>query len=107
MIYGPKNDGTYIVEFKAAGGEALAIPHHRQDVWTARRRSFGNGGRSLTGAPSKFPILERASNIQQTSSLRPASLKKVLDSGSSAPTDALSYPFTLVPTRPAKIPRPT
>ncbi len=25
MIYGPKRDGTYIVEFKAADGESLAI----------------------------------------------------------------------------------
>ena len=25
MIYGPKSDGTYIVEFKTADGEALAI----------------------------------------------------------------------------------
>jgi hypothetical protein len=25
MIYGPKSDGTYIVEFKTAEGEALAI----------------------------------------------------------------------------------
>jgi hypothetical protein len=25
MIYGPKDDGTYIVEFKTAAGEALAI----------------------------------------------------------------------------------
>jgi hypothetical protein len=25
MIYGPKNDGTYIVEFRTADGEALAI----------------------------------------------------------------------------------
>jgi hypothetical protein len=25
MIYGPKNDGTYIVEFTTAAGEALAI----------------------------------------------------------------------------------
>jgi hypothetical protein len=25
MIYGPKNDGTYIVEFKTAGGEGVAI----------------------------------------------------------------------------------
>jgi hypothetical protein len=25
MIYGPKNDGTYIVEFKTADGEASAI----------------------------------------------------------------------------------
>jgi hypothetical protein len=25
MIYGPKNDGTYVVEFRTAEGEALAI----------------------------------------------------------------------------------
>jgi len=25
MIYGPKNDGTYIVEFKTSAGEARAI----------------------------------------------------------------------------------
>jgi len=25
MIHGPKNDGTYIVEFRTAAGEALAI----------------------------------------------------------------------------------
>jgi hypothetical protein len=24
MIFGPKNDGTYIIEFKMAAGEALA-----------------------------------------------------------------------------------
>jgi len=29
MIYGPKDDGTYVVEFRTAAGEALAIsiPH--------------------------------------------------------------------------------
>jgi hypothetical protein len=25
MIYGPKDDGTYVVEFKTSAGEALAI----------------------------------------------------------------------------------
>jgi hypothetical protein len=25
MIYRPKNDGTYIIEFKTAAGEALTI----------------------------------------------------------------------------------
>lgn len=25
MIYGPKDDGAYVIEFKQAGGEALAI----------------------------------------------------------------------------------
>jgi hypothetical protein len=37
MIYGPKNDGTYIVEFKTADGEALAIsvPRGETRVLTA------------------------------------------------------------------------
>jgi len=25
MIYGPKNDGSYVVEFRTAGGESLAL----------------------------------------------------------------------------------
>ena len=25
MIYGPKTDGTYVIEFRTAAGEALAI----------------------------------------------------------------------------------
>jgi hypothetical protein len=32
MIYGPKNDGTYIVEFKMADGEALAISVPREET---------------------------------------------------------------------------
>ena len=32
MIYGPKNDGTYIVEFKTADGEALAISVPRNET---------------------------------------------------------------------------
>jgi len=30
--YGPKNDGTYIVEFRTAAGEALAISIPRTDA---------------------------------------------------------------------------
>jgi hypothetical protein len=35
MIYGPKNDRTYIIEFKTAAGEALASPHgmRSRDFW--------------------------------------------------------------------------
>jgi hypothetical protein len=56
-----------------------------------------------------FEVPDFGTSIQYPASIfAPAgNLKKVLDSGSSAQTDALSYPFTLVPTRPAKIPRPT
>jgi hypothetical protein len=34
MIYGPKDDGTYVVEFRTAEGEALAIliPRTEADV---------------------------------------------------------------------------
>jgi hypothetical protein len=34
MIYGPKDDGTYVVEFRTADGEALAIsiPRTEADV---------------------------------------------------------------------------
>jgi len=32
MIYGPKNDGTYVVEFRAAAGEALAISIPRTEA---------------------------------------------------------------------------
>ena len=32
MIYGPKNDGTYVVEFKTADGEALAISVPRNET---------------------------------------------------------------------------
>jgi hypothetical protein len=29
MIFGPKDDGSYVVEFRTAAGEALAIPLRR------------------------------------------------------------------------------
>jgi hypothetical protein len=32
MIYGPKNDGTYIVEFRRAAGEPLAISIPRTEA---------------------------------------------------------------------------
>lgn len=36
MIYGPKRDGTYIVEFKTADGEALAISIPATETWGIR-----------------------------------------------------------------------
>ena len=36
MIYGPKNDGTYIVEFTTAAGEALAISIPRTETAVIR-----------------------------------------------------------------------
>jgi hypothetical protein len=32
MIYGPKNDGTYVVEFKTADGEEIAISVPRNET---------------------------------------------------------------------------
>jgi hypothetical protein len=39
MIYGPKNDGTYIVEFRTAAGEALAISIPRIEASVVISRS--------------------------------------------------------------------
>jgi hypothetical protein len=36
MIYGPKDDGTYVVEFRTAGGEALAISIPRTEAGVIR-----------------------------------------------------------------------
>jgi hypothetical protein len=36
MIYGPKGDGTYIVEFRTAAGEALAISIPRSEASVIR-----------------------------------------------------------------------
>jgi hypothetical protein len=36
MIYGPKNDGTYVVEFRTAEGEALAISIPRTETAVVR-----------------------------------------------------------------------
>jgi len=36
MIYGPKDDGTYIVEFRTAAGEALAISIPRSEASVVR-----------------------------------------------------------------------
>ena len=36
MIYGPRTDGTYIVEFKTAAGEALAISIPRTEAAVIR-----------------------------------------------------------------------
>jgi hypothetical protein len=36
MIYGPKDDGTYIVEFRTATGEALAISIPRTETAVIR-----------------------------------------------------------------------
>ncbi len=36
MIYGPKNDGTYIVEVKTAAGESLAISIPRTETAVIR-----------------------------------------------------------------------
>jgi hypothetical protein len=36
MIYGPKDDGTYVVEFRTAAGEALAISIPRNEAGVIR-----------------------------------------------------------------------
>jgi hypothetical protein len=36
MIFGPKTDGTYVVEFRTAAGEALAISIARTEASVVR-----------------------------------------------------------------------
>jgi hypothetical protein len=36
MIFGPKDDGTYVVEFRTADGEALAISIPRSEAAVIR-----------------------------------------------------------------------
>jgi hypothetical protein len=36
MIFGPKADGTYVIEFRTAAGEALAISIPRAGHWHRR-----------------------------------------------------------------------
>jgi hypothetical protein len=36
MIYGPKTDGTYVVEFRTAAGETLAISMPRTEAAVVR-----------------------------------------------------------------------
>jgi hypothetical protein len=36
MIFGPKDDGTYVVEFRTAAGEALAISVPRTEAAVIR-----------------------------------------------------------------------
>jgi hypothetical protein len=36
MIFGPKSDGTYVVEFRTSGGEALAISVPRDETAVLR-----------------------------------------------------------------------
>jgi hypothetical protein len=47
MIYGPKADGTYIVEFRTAAGEALAI---------SIPRTRDNGGPVLPGTHALWAV---------------------------------------------------
>jgi hypothetical protein len=39
MIYGPKDDGTYVVEFRTAAGEALAISIPRNEAGVIRHKN--------------------------------------------------------------------
>jgi hypothetical protein len=36
MIYGPKDDGTYVVEFRTAAGDALAMPISKTEAGVIR-----------------------------------------------------------------------
>jgi hypothetical protein len=43
MIFGPKTDGTYVVEFRTAEGESLAISIPRTETAVQERMPYGAG----------------------------------------------------------------
>ena len=57
MIYGPKDDGTYVVEFKTAAGEALAISIPRAEAAIIRHfHADGRSGAQRSGRPFGLTI---------------------------------------------------
>jgi hypothetical protein len=56
MIFGPKDDGTYVVEFRTAEGEALAISIPRTE--TADGRGFAHG-RTRSDKPTRIALNHR------------------------------------------------
>jgi hypothetical protein len=59
MIFGPKSDGTYIVEFRTANGESMAIsiPSTETDVIRHLQERMPYG---LLGEPSRSAHAARA-----------------------------------------------
>jgi hypothetical protein len=53
MIYGPTDDGSYVVEFMTADGDVLSISIPRSEAATS-----GHGDRSAIGR-SRMPIARR------------------------------------------------
>ena len=86
-----------------AGGRqsAVSCPQRKKlslrTLWRPLRAHFVHS--------TRFRILEQRFNIQRTFSIRPVSLKWVLDSDLSVLTDVLSCPFTLVPNKAGDTPR--
>jgi hypothetical protein len=57
MIYGPKDDGTYVVEFRTAEGDVLAISIPRTEAHVVRH--FQESVRAISLC--SFPCLARSS----------------------------------------------
>jgi hypothetical protein len=55
IIFGPKDDGTYVIEFRTAEGEALAISIPRSETAVIRhfqeRMPYGLFVRDVGGGP--------------------------------------------------------
>jgi hypothetical protein len=50
MIFGPKTDGTYVVEFRTAQGESLAISIPRTETAVIRPSVEGFWSRGIMGS---------------------------------------------------------
>ena len=52
MIFGPKSDGTYVVEFRTAGGETLAISIPASEAAVVRYFSGPHALRPVRAGPA-------------------------------------------------------
>jgi hypothetical protein len=65
MIFGPKDDGTYVVEFRTAAGEALAISIPRGEAAVISGTSRSACRLAKAGERNPDALCERASPALQ------------------------------------------
>jgi hypothetical protein len=78
MIYGPKEDGTYVVEFKTAAGEALAISRaekrsHRAQALPGQDAVWAGGAgrrRDPVSAPGQARLRAHAADTKRAAGSR-------------------------------------
>src|SRR5262249_18747624 len=64
MIYGPKTDGTYVIEFRTAAGEALAISVPRNETAVLNTSRSVRAGRSVRNLWRARVFAKRSPRLQ-------------------------------------------